>query len=233
MPPLHRHQLVHLATEGWQRLAAQDWDDDGARACIDHWAAARLPLVVTRQCPEDPDGLSLGLPAPLRWQRRRLALRADWQHVLGFDEFPGVQDLGPLLPRSGRATWQRLVSALTGLDASARVYGSHGWQLLTGLPYLRDGSDIDLSLAVLDAHHADAVAAVLAGFCPILPRRLDGELQFPDGRAYAWREWQAWRAGRSRAILCKTLTAVSLEWRDRVDRVDPSRGVLATVAAPR
>ncbi len=232
MPPLHRHQLVHLDAEGWQRLAAQE-RDDASRACIDHWAAARLPLVVTRQCPDEPDVLALGLPAPLRWQRRRLALRADWRHVLGFDEFPSVQDLAPLLPRSGLATWQGLVSALTGLDAAARVYGSHGWQLLSGLPYLHADSDIDLTLAVHDAHHADAVAAVLAGCCPILPRRLDGELQFADGRAYAWREWQAWRAGRSRAILCKTLNAVSLEWRDRVDRVGTSRDVLATVAAPR
>ena len=42
--------------------------------------------------------------------------------------------------------------------------------------------------------------------------RLDGELRFPDGAAVAWREWEAWRAGRSRAVLVKRLDGCSL-WR--------------------
>jgi phosphoribosyl-dephospho-CoA transferase len=230
MPPLHRHQLVHLGTEGWQRLAAQAWDDV-ARACIEHWAAARLPLVVTRQSPDDAHALALGLPAPPCWQRRRLALRVDRRQVAWFDEFPSVQDVDALLPRSARPAWCRLAAALASLDAGARVYGSHGWQHLSGLPYLHADSDIDLCLAVHDAHHADAVAAVLARFAPTLPRRLDGELHFTDGRAFAWREWPAWRAGRSRAILCKTLNEVSLEWRGRSDGIDTSQGASATLAA--
>jgi len=230
MPPLHRHQLVQLGTEGWQCLAAQPWDEE-AHACIDHWAAARLPLVVTRQCPDDADTLALGLPAPLRWQRRRLALRVDWRHVAWFDEFPSAQDVGGLLPCSGRPAWRRLGATLAALDAGARVYGSHGWQQLSGLPYLHANSDIDLCVAVQDVRHADAVAAVLARFCPELPRRLDGELQFADGRAFSWREWQAWRAGRSRAILCKTLQAVSLEWQGRVDGVATPRRDLTAAAA--
>ena len=230
MPPLHRHQLVHLGAEGWQQVSAQACDDV-ARACIDHWAAARLPLVVTRQYPHNPAALALGLPAPLCWERRRLALQIDWRYVDWFDEFPSVQDVGALLPRHGRAAWSRLGAALSALDAGGRVYGSHGWQHLSGLPYLRADSDIDLRLAVDDAHHADAVAAVLERHGTQLPRRLDGELQFADGRAFAWREWQAWRAGRSRAILCKTLNAVSLEWRDRVGSAATQQGFPMAVAA--
>jgi len=73
MTPLHRHQLAWLTAAGWQRLRDQDWDAT-ARDCLAHWAAHRLPLVVTRQRGADPRPeplIALGLPAPGRWQRRR------------------------------------------------------------------------------------------------------------------------------------------------------------------
>lgn len=40
--------------------------------------------------------------------------------------------------------------------------------------------------------------------------RLDGELLLPGGRAFSWREWQAWRQGHQRGILCKTLHGATL-----------------------
>lgn len=211
MPPLHRHQLVRLTVEGWQRVRAESWDDV-ARPCLEHWAARRLPLVVTRQAAEPADPLALGLAAPLRWQRRRIALRVERRHIAWCDEFPRIEALTPSLPQRRRDAWQRLSRALSSLGATTRVYGSHGWQLLSALPCVHPDSDIDLWTGVADAAQADAVAAALEGLdAPHLPR-LDGELLFPDGRAFAWREWRAWRAGRCRAILSKTLHGASLVW---------------------
>ncbi|HVR50906.1 MAG TPA: malonate decarboxylase holo-[acyl-carrier-protein] synthase, partial [Pseudorhodoferax sp.] len=72
MTNLHRHQLAWLTPAGWQRVRAGAWDAQ-AQDCLAHWARQRLPLVVTRQRPRPGDTVGLGLPAPNRWQRRRIA----------------------------------------------------------------------------------------------------------------------------------------------------------------
>lgn len=226
--PLQRHGLVWPDEAGWRELLAQTDPADGpARDCLAAWAGGDWPLVVTRQ-PEtlalpapmgDPDhgpgpapAVALGLPAPLRWQRRRLALRLPLARLRARSHFPDAEAAADLLPPAAVPAWRRLCAALRAQGARARVHGSHGWQLLTGQAYLHAGSDIDLCIAVADAGHADAAAALLHAHAPALPCRLDGELILPDGRAYAWREWRAWRAGATRAILCKTLHAARLEW---------------------
>lgn len=207
MASLHRHQLVRLCEDGWRHVLARPWDEE-ARTCISHWAARRLPLVVTLQSPEvvAAGDIALGLAAPLCWQQRRVALQIECRHVAAFDEFPRIDEFA-----LGGA-WRSLCMSLASLGTTARVYGSHGWQRLSGLSYVHPRSDVDLWTAVTDAEHADAVAAVLEAFDNADAPRLDGELLLPDGRAFAWREWRAWRAGRSRAILAKTLNGASLVW---------------------
>ncbi len=201
MTPLHRHQIARLSREGWQRVLGRVWDTE-ARACLRHWAQHGLPLVVTRQ-PEDGGHVALGLCAPQRWQRRRLALQVALGDVMFFDEFPRLDQLVPQLPQAAREPLRRLARTLQACGTTARVYGSHGWQSLTGLCHAREGSDLDLWVGVTDTEQADAVAAALAD-CTA-PLRLDGELVFPGDAAVAWREWQAWRAGRTRAVLVKQL----------------------------
>ena len=210
MTPLQRHRLAHLSDAGWRAVCAREWDAQ-AQACVDHWASRRLPLVVTRQpdLPAQGAGVALGLPAPLQWQRRRLAVQVPASALAGFDEFPRALDACSLLPRAARAPWRELCQALAESQASVRVYGGHGWQLLTGLAYLHKGSDLDLCMRVQDALHADEVAARLQRFELDTPR-LDGELIFPDGTAVAWREWLAWRSGRARQLLVKRLQGASL-----------------------
>jgi len=210
MVALRRHQLVRLNASGWAALRERAWDDT-ARDCLAHWAAHQLPLVVTQQRGGlTDDQLAVGLPAPPQWQRRRLALQLPSRGVLYFDDFPVAADVTNLLSPAARAPWRRLVDALDGLGAAPRVYGSFGWQRLTGLAYLHAASDIDLRLSVGDAPMADAVAALLHEVAFTAPR-LDGELVFPDGSAVAWREWMAWRAGRVDRILVKRLHGVAME----------------------
>jgi len=211
MMPLRRHRLAHLTDAGWAEVRAHAWYAQ-AQACIDHWAAQRLPLVVTRQPP--PDGsvqapVSLGLPAPLQWERRRLSIQVPRHALAWFDEFPRATDAATLLPRAPRAAFRALVRALVGCRAPAHVYGSYGWQLLTGLGYVRESSDIDLWIAVDGADHADAVVHHLEHFACRQPR-LDGELVFSDGTAVAWREWRAWRASRTQRLLVKRLQGAAM-----------------------
>ncbi len=208
MTPLHRHQIAWLSHPGWQRLLDGDWDDE-ARTCLLHWAEHSLPVVVTRQAPDD-DAIALGLSAPARWSRRRLALRVARADVLYFDEFPRLEKVVAQLPCGARLPARELTAALQGSCATARVYGSHGWQQLTGLAHVREGSDVDLWIGVADAEQADAVAAALNAFAA--PQcRLDGELVFPGDSAVAWREWLAWRAGRAPSLLVKRLHGAAME----------------------
>jgi phosphoribosyl-dephospho-CoA transferase len=205
-----RHQLALLSDAGWQRVLSGAWDDE-ARHCLAHWAGRRWPLVVTRQRPQTDgagDSVCLGLPAPGLWRRRRIALAVARADIARRDAFPLACRLSPLLPGPQRRAWRALCGGLSALGASARVYGSHGWQLLTGLDHLREGSDIDLCIAVDRPVQADAVAVLLQSWSDGL--RLDGELMFPCGSAVAWREWLAWRAQRTPAVLVKRLDGVAL-----------------------
>jgi phosphoribosyl-dephospho-CoA transferase len=208
MSTLHRHQIARLTVAGWRRLLDSDWDGP-ARDCLRHWAAQGLPLVVTRQSEED-EGIAMGLSAPRRWKHRRLVLRVDRAEVLYFDEFPRLDQLITQLPQSARAPARQLALALQACGATARVYGSHGWQHLTGLQHVRDGSDLDVWVGVGSEEQADAVATALNAF-ESPSRRLDGELVFEGDAAIAWREWLAGRAGRARALLVKRLHGASLE----------------------
>jgi phosphoribosyl-dephospho-CoA transferase len=217
--PLQRHQLAWLHPAAWAGVHAQLRTADAqAQACAAQWAVQRWPLVVTQQPAQrgvgsdPPATLALGLPAPLLWGRRRLALQVPLAAVRCWGAFPEAATVAPLLAEEARPPWARLCAALGGLGVAARVHGSHGWQWLTGAAYLHAGSDIDLCLPVADEARADAVVALLQSHASALPRRLDGELLLPDGRAYAWREWPAWRSGQARAILCKTLQGAQLQW---------------------
>nr|WP_316643130.1 malonate decarboxylase holo-[acyl-carrier-protein] synthase [uncultured Roseateles sp.] len=209
MTPLHRHQLALLGEAGWRSIQDRDWDAT-ARDCLAHWAAERLPLVVTRQVASaGEDAVALGLPAPGRWSRRRLALSVARSEVLYFDEFPSAEKVCSHLPMAARGAWRALCAGLKAVHANAHVYGSYGWELLSGLDHVRRGSDIDLWLSVADAEQADAVTACLQAFSGG-SLRLDGELMFADGSAVAWREWQAWRSGQVKALLVKSLGGSAL-----------------------
>jgi len=217
MPPLRRHQLRHLSAAGWGQVMAMPWRDE-ARLCIDHWARHRLPLVVTRQPrgPGRPDGssteeIALGLSAPACWGRLRLAVHAPPAALLYAGEFPRAADVVGLLPVEAHLAWQRLCDDLLAREVPVHVFGSYGWQRLTGMAYLRPGSDVDLWLGVRDAAQADAAVVCLRDFDHALSHpRIDGELLFPDGAAVAWREWADARTGRVSSALFKHIDGVAL-----------------------
>lgn len=213
MPPLRRHQLVHLSPDGWHQVLAREWDDE-ARACLNHWAAQALPLVVTRQpAPVDAiptRAIAVGLPAPACWNRRRLALQVAPQDISWFGEFPRLDKLLATQPGSARPALQALCCQLADHGLAANVYGSAGWQAMTGLRYLHAASDLDLWIGTETAEAADLATVALQQHAPAA-LRLDGELMFPDGRAVAWREWAMWRDGQCAAVLVKGLHHARLE----------------------
>lgn len=241
MHPLRRHQLAYVSPAGWRRILAQERAPD-LLAGLRHWASEDLPLVVTRQrvppAEAPASSVALGLCLPERWQRRRLALELPWHEITRFAEFPTLANVlaSDLLRQRAGDALARCDQQLHALGRVAHVYGSAGWQQLTGLGYLHPRSDLDLWISVPDDTAADAVAAVLATTSPTPPEplaapdalnvldgpgahaapapasamRLDGELVFPDGTAVAWREWQQWRSGQCSGLLVKRLDGVAL-----------------------
>ena len=211
MTRLRRHQLAYLTSAGWCEVLGRRWHEEAA-AQLAVWAKRNLPLVVTRQSAACNEGeVALGWPAPLACGRLRVALQVEASHVAWLDEFPRARAALSLLPRGTRTPVQSLVHALGELGMEPRVYGSHGWQLLTGLDYVHAGSDLDLWMGVASQDAADEAVKHLQAAGAPRGLRIDGELMFPGGAAVAWREYAAWRAGRTRALMVKCLDGVALE----------------------
>lgn len=210
MPHLRRHQLAYLSAAGWREALAAQLPDD-ATAPLQAWAARGLPLVVPRQ-PGNiaPGRVALAWTTPRAAGRLRVAVEVSVRSVAWFDEFPDAGRVLPLLPRRVRAATQSLLASLCAEGARPRVYGSYGWQVLSGEEYVREGSDLDIWIGVDSYCQGDAVTRVLARPGTPANLRIDGELLFPDGAGVAWREYAAWRAGRVRTVLVKRIDAVEV-----------------------
>ena len=69
---------------------------EGLPLAVPEAMAAGLPVVVTRQplLPDGAaDGIAVGISAPQRWERRRIALRVRRADVAYFDEFPRIDQI--------------------------------------------------------------------------------------------------------------------------------------------
>ena len=223
-PALQRNTLVWLTPEAWRRVHKQAWDAS-AQELLRHWQACHLPWVVARQRPEVAQpAICLGLPAPQHWDRRRLAASVAADGIALQGQFPRLHDVAQSSPWGlGAAAWLAQGQALR---AEVRVYGSYGWQFLTGMPYVRAGSDLDLSVHAPDLHAALQALDWLAQTVPVgeagssgrspsarLPLRVDGEIVFPQGQALAWRELQQLRQGRVAQALVKDRCSLRLlDW---------------------
>jgi phosphoribosyl-dephospho-CoA transferase len=206
MRALHRNQLVWLTDAAWLQVHSHAWDLQ-ARAILNHWHTRQLPLVVCRQrVQENAHSISLGLPAPLQWERRKLALEVAHADIERVGDFPLLTP--GLLGCACAAPLQDFLHHVAALHVSARVYGSYGWQQLTGLPCVRDGSDLDLLVAVPDMDIAGQIVWLLRGLH--LACRVDGELLFPDGQAVAWREFAQLIGGKVEQVLVKHRSGVHL-----------------------
>nr|WP_315427591.1 malonate decarboxylase holo-[acyl-carrier-protein] synthase [uncultured Albidiferax sp.] len=203
MRALQRNQLVWLHDTAWAALAARQWSA-AESTTLAHWQQHRLPLVVCRQAPCMPtERISAGLAAPRTWAASKLALDLAPKDIRAHGDFPSLQDVAQGTP------WQSAAHDLAdALGITAHVYGSHGWQLLSGLDYVHAKSDIDLSLQVPDMDTAQAVVAQLAA--AQLPMRIDGELVFAGGHAVAWREYARLLQGQTRSVMVKSRSSLQL-----------------------
>ncbi len=206
MDNLARNQLVWLKPAAWVQIESGDWDSE-ALEILAHWHLHDLPLVVCRQRPgTHPEQTCLGLPAPQKWSRRRLALTVREDQLLARAELPTLAQVAQFNQWGAAAL--DLAEAHATVGACVYAYGSHGWQWLTGLAYVHAASDLDLHVAVHSFDVASQAIELLAStpfHC-----RIDGEIVFPHGQAIAWRELYHLVQGKTSQVLVKDRYAVRL-----------------------
>jgi phosphoribosyl-dephospho-CoA transferase len=202
--PGKRHDLVFVRPDAWLSLL-QARPDLAAYSYVSQWAENGWPLIRRRPLP-DETGIALGLPLPPTLGRQRLALNLPAESVRATLRPPLLSDCTGVAP----TYWRGLIAALLEVDDSVLCFGSLAWQQMTGLPYLRPGSDIDLLWTVHNAAHAARLAQDIAIIEFTAPLRLDGELLLPSGEAVQWREWLS----GAPQLLVKSMTGVSMTSRE-------------------
>ena len=212
-----RNQLVWLTPVAWQQVLARPWDAP-ARTVLNHWHTTQLPVVVcTQRNRQMCERISLGLPAPAQWERRKIALEVEPQDIARSGGFPSLQQV--VEPAWLTDHLHDFLAQMQRLQVAVQVYGSFGWQCLTGMDYVRPSSDLDLHVGVPSHAVAGEVARALGAL--VLPMRVDGELAFPDGSAVAWREYLQCLQGRVHQVLVKRRTGIALRALADLMRAEP------------
>lgn len=216
-----RHELVWLSETGWAQLiaAAGSGVDSAPAAALAGWRERGWPMVVRRREPGLAAGLlCLGLPLPpaADGSKPRLAFQVEQAAVLRRQPPLRLLEAAAVAPPAWRPA---LGALLADGGQTLRVFGSLAMQALTGQPYLRPQSDLDLLLYPSTLPQLYGGLALLLRHAGTLP--LDGEIVFPGGAAVAWKEWAGASAPGQR-VLVKTLDGVHLA---------PKANLLATLEA--
>jgi len=209
---LPRHTLVWPAPAARDALRAQA-ADGAARVALDRWLDAAWPLVVRRPdltASPSPARVDLGLPLPPSQGRRRLAFVLPRRHVARAAPPPTLRWVSAALPPAWKNPLDALDRDARALRATVRVFGSAAWQALTGLDYLRAGSDVDLVFRPDSRAQLDAVLGAFVAWEMRSGRRIDAEIVFAGERAVAWREWRGAGARAADRVLVKSLAGAAL-----------------------
>jgi len=220
---LPRHTLVWPAAAARERLAAQ-LVDDAARAALGEWFDRAYPLVVRRVDPGASTGnraeIDVGLPLPPDRGKRRLAMTLAHQDVARHSAPPTLAHIAIGLPETWRLPLAALDRDARSIGVTLRGFGSAAWQAITGLAYLRDGSDVDLLFTPQTRSQLDAMLARFERFERTTQLRVDAEIRFAGDAAVAWREWRDARDGSR--VIAKALHGATLVARaDLFGRLSP------------
>jgi phosphoribosyl-dephospho-CoA transferase len=159
--------------------------------------------------------ICVGLPAPTRWERRRLALDVASGDVSKIGFFPLLSGVLPNLPVD-----------LSGFQV--RVYGSYGWQAITGQDYVHAASDMDVLVNARTLAEAFKISTAINSWSA--PCRVDGEVVFPSRHAVAWRELLQAQAGAVGQVLVKQRQSAALMTLLELEHVIDTRAIADCMA---
>lgn len=208
-----RHNRVWLCKTAWARVASAHGLDSRHAQALVQWTDNNWPLVVRRPDAELPAAMvALGMPLPPEIasnKKVRLAFVVHRDEIARSEDPVHLLDMTAALPSRWQPAYQDLCKEIASQQLELRVFGSFAMQAITGLPYLRDSSDIDLLFAPRTSQQLAAGLSVLSHYKKLLP--LDGEIVFPSGRAVSWKEWLQVSTSRQNIyLLTKSLQNVAL-----------------------
>ena len=187
---MRRHQLVFAHRAAWDSLV-QSRDDLAGESLVRDWVRNGWPLIMRRRLPSEIDGLSLGLPLPPSAGKRRIAVRLHYEDIASTRPLPELTEVLGSAPVQWRPFLGELADIARTYGVRAGVFGSLGWQWLTGLNYLGPCSDVDIAWALPPRDRIDQLLEDLAELDSRSPVRLDGEFVREDGAGVNWRELRA------------------------------------------
>ena len=224
-----RHHLIWPSKTGWQSVARHR-PDLFTLPALQTWVGAGFPVISRRPGPgDDPSMWPVAIALPPAQGRLRLSFEMRPEKALRIMPPPLLLDAldgREALPDAWRGRIGSILHLGERLGIQPQMFGSLMWQTMTGLAFLRNGSDLDLLWPVDSWGHDAAVRlpALVDGLRRLDdagPPRLDGELLFGRSGGVQWREWA--RAAPEARVLLKT---------DSEARLVPRSALLPTDTSP-
>lgn len=151
------------------------------------WAGVGRPFV--QRAGIAPEGMVLlGWCPPPGTGPRRVGFAAPASAILGRHRPPHLGDAIGTAPEAWQGRLRQMLAEGQALGLGLRIYGSLAWSAFTGLPYLREGSDLDLLIEGWGRGDPTRETAFLTGLQTHITPRIDGEIVLPTGEAISWRE---------------------------------------------
>lgn len=201
---MNRHDLVYVSPAKWRTLIRTSVEL-AENPLVATWVERGWPLVGRRANAGEGQGVTLGLPLPPSAGKKRLSFLMQPEDVVAVMPSPNLASALRVAPGCWEPTLLRLGRLAAEQGVEARVFGSLAWQMITGLDYLTERSDLDFALHVHRYTQLRPLADELAHIEDDAPMRLDGEL-IRGGSAVNWREL---RAG-AEDVLVKTILGITL-----------------------
>ncbi len=220
---LKRHDLVWFPDASrkamYSRIAARDdvWpEEEVRRLVVEGYGGVQVPGIVRRQDAGD-EGLGIGLASPFHHDGMRIRVAAsirvseiervlDPISVAGRLEEVEHRDL-PVFRALGE-----VLKAARSSGVTCGVFGSAALELVTGLPYCHDDSDVDVTVRYEDLEATSRFHGLLCGLEGASGVRVDAELELCDGSAVKLKEFFS----SSDSVLVKGFNDVRLRARDEV-----------------
>lgn len=218
-----RHDLVWVSDASREAMYLQlasrgsSWpEEEIRRLALEGYEGVQVPGIVRRQDIDD-EGLGIGLASPFRQDGMRMRMAASVQvseieetldpfQVAGLFDEVEHRDL-PVFHALGE-----VLEAARSIGVTCGVFGSAALELVTGLPYCHDDSDIDVIVRYEDLGLTGRFHERLCCLESVSGVRVDAELELCDGSAVKLKEFFS----SSESVLVKGFDDVRLLDRDEV-----------------
>ena len=195
-----RHGLLYL-----DPLARYDGAGGEDSSLVRGWIEAGRPVIARRPgIARGGEGVHCGLPLPPSMGKRRIGLVVPCSAIKRHAPLPRLKDCVRLLPAEKRQRVGEFQDACAAAGFSPEVFGSLAWERLTGLPYLRPESDVDLRFRLKNGAALTCLLGLLRSHGSLCQNFFDIEIELWSGWAFSWREF----VGGSPEVLIKTLETV-------------------------